>query len=393
MSPVALRRLSLVPALLLSLGAMATCSASATTHASASGSTSMGSTGGGSTGGGSTGSGGAGSGGSGSGNSGSGGSLFDASTPDAPPDPDAACGLITVDAQTTPLDLYITVDTSSSMFGTKWNGATAGLKAFLADPASAGVRVAINFFPLANNPTCDQFAYETPAAPYGLLPGNAAAVGAAIDAAMPDGFSSPIYPALGGAILASIQEAQNNPGDAAAVLLVTDGQPDGPATTCGSVNPDDPAAVAALAATGLAYNPSVKTFMIGLPGVNQTIANQIAAAGGTGSAILVTVTNVQTEFQSALATVRGQALPCTYTIPAQVAGGQVDPGLVNVEVTPAGGATSILPQDPTCATAGWSYDNPTKPTQINLCPKSCTALKALGSAKVQILLGCVTQTT
>ena len=96
---------------------------------------------------------------------------------------------------------------------------------------------------------------------------------------------------------------------------------------------------------------------------------------------------------TALAKVRGQALPCTYAIPSQVAGGQVDPGLVNVELTPAGGATSTLPQDQTCAKVGWRYDNPTKPTQIDLCPQSCTALKALGSAKVQILLGCVTQTT
>ena len=52
------------------------------------------------------------------------------------------------------------------MFGTKWDGAKAGLKAFLADPGSAGIRVAINFFPLDNNPTCDQFAYKPPAVTY-----------------------------------------------------------------------------------------------------------------------------------------------------------------------------------------------------------------------------------
>jgi hypothetical protein len=329
--------------------------------------------------------------GSAGGGGGAGGSLFDAGNPDALPDPDAACGLITVDAHATPLDLYIAFDKSSSMVGTKWNGAKAGLEAFLADPTSAGIRVAINFFPLDNNPTCDQFAYKPPVVPFGLLPGNAAAVSAAIDATTPNGFSTPIYPALGGGILAGIEEAMNNPGDAAAVLLVTDGQPDGPAGTCGMVNPDDPAAIADLAAKGVAFKPSVKTFVIGLPGINQATANQIAAAGGTGSAILVTITNVQTEFQNALAKVRGQALPCEYDIPAEVAGGQVDPGYVNVEVTPGGGPTSTLPQDAACTDVGWKYDDPAHPKHIELCPKSCTSLKAESSAKVQILLGCTTQ--
>jgi hypothetical protein len=330
----------------------------------------------------------------GGGHPGVGGSVyFDAGNPDALPDPDAACGLITVDATTTPLDLYIALDKSSSMAGTKWDGAKAGLQAFLTDPASTGIRVALNFFPIDGNPTCDQFAYEPPVVPFDFLPANATTISTAIGAATPDGFSTPIYPALGGAILAGIQIAQNNAGDAAAVLLVTDGEPDGPATTCGSVNPDDPTAIASLASAGLAYDPSVKTFVIGLPGVNQTVANQIAAAGGTTSAILVTTTNVQAEFQAALAQVRGQALPCQYDLPTQVAGGAVDSGHVNVEETLGTSPTAILPQDAACTGgAGWYYDNPTQPTHIELCAASCTALRTAASAKVQILLGCQTET-
>jgi hypothetical protein len=334
---------------------------------------------------------GSGAGGGGTGTGGTGGApLFDAGDRDALPDPDASCGLITVQAHATPVDLYIAIDKSSSMAGTKWNGAKSGLDAFLNDPSSAGIRVALNFFPLDNNPTCDQFQYEPPVVAFGLLPANAAALTAAMSAQSPNGFSSPVYPALGGAILAGIAEAQNNPGDAAAVLLVTDGQPDGPATNCGSVDPNDPAAIAALAMKGATFNPPVKTFVVGLPGVNVAIANQIAAAGGTGSAILVTVTNIQVEFQNALAKVRGQAVPCEYDIPSQVVGGQVDPQHVNVLVTPGGGKAAILPQDPTCASAGWRYDDPSHPGHIELCPASCTTLKADLNAEVQILLGCTT---
>lgn len=306
-------------------------------------------------------------------------------------DPDAACGFWSVDAKTTPAAVYIAVGKNNSMTGTKWNGAVAGLKAFVADPASTGLGVALNFFPLDNNPTCDQFAYEPPVVPFGVLPTNAAALDQALTATMPNGFSTPIYPALGGAILASLQQVQNNPGSTASTLLVTDGQPVGPATTCGSVNPDDPQVIADLAATGAGMG--IKTFVIGLPGVNQAIANKIAAAGGTTSAILVTITNVQAEFQQALAQVRGSALPCTYELPAAVAMGQIDINHVNVQLTPNGGSPSILPQDPACKGMGWKYDNAAKPTAIVFCPATCTAVKASVGGNVQIALGCATVVT
>lgn len=325
---------------------------------------------------------------------GSGGSLFDGGLPtdggDAGLDPDAACGLVTVDAKATPADIYIAVDKSTSMFGTKWNGATAGLSAFVDDPAASGISVALNFFPLDNNPTCDQYAYKPPAVPYGLLPGNAAAIKGALTAAMPNGFSSPVYPALGGAILASIEDKSNNPGHTASVLLVTDGAPQGPSNLCGGVNPEDPAVIAMLAATGLSNG--VRTFVIGLPGVDQSFANQVAAAGGTGTVILVSNNNVQMEFQQALAKVRGDALPCEYDLPDEVSQGTVDFDHVNVEITPTGKATEILPQDATCADLGWKYDDPTNPKKIVFCANSCKAVKADPGGKVQILLGCKTVT-
>ncbi|APR75595.1 Hypothetical protein A7982_00941 [Minicystis rosea] len=327
------------------------------------------------------------------GGSGGGGSLFDAGTisdAEAGLDPDAACGAVVVDAVTTPADIYLTVDKSSSMAGNKWTSAVAGLGAFVNDPASAGVAVALNFFPLDNNPTCDQFAYKPPVVPYGPLPANGSAINTALAAAMPNGFNSPIYPALGGAILASIEDAQNNAGHTASVLLVTDGQPDGPASMCGSVNPNDPAVVAQLAATGL--SKGIKTFVIGLPGVNQAAANQIAAAGGTTKAILVTATNVEAEFQNALAQVRGEALPCEYALPDSVSNGTVDYQHVNVEITPVGGSPTIIPQDPSCNDMGWKYDDATHPTTILFCPNTCKAVKANVGGKVQILLGCKTVT-
>lgn len=299
------------------------------------------------------------------------------------------CGLITEEAKTSTLNLYIALDKSSSMAGaSKWEKATAGLQAFLGDPASAGVRVALNFFPLDNNPTCDQHAYQAPVVPFGALPQNGAPISKALSATTPNGFSTPIYPALGGAILGARAETQKTPGQTGAVLLVTDGKPEGPSTSCGGANPEDPNAIAQLAKSGLT-TLSVKTFVIGLPGVNQAVANQIAAAGGSSEAILIESVDVQSAFQSALAQVRGTALRCDYALPAKT--GEVGIGNVNVLLTPKDGKPGVLPQDPDCKGAGWRYDDPSMPTRINFCPQSCAALKDDFGAKVQIELGCATQ--
>lgn len=309
---------------------------------------------------------------------------------DAGPDPDAACGLITDDAKSTPLDLYIAFDRSSSMVGDKWDSAKLGLTAFINDPDSAGIGVALNFFPLENTPTtCNQFDYQPPKVDFAPLPGNAKLIADAMAAATPTGFSTPIYPALGGAILAAKAYAQGNPGHVAAVLLVTDGAPQGPAPMCGSVNPEDPKVIAELAAAGVSYG--IKTFVVGLPGINPQIANQIAIGGGTDAAIVVGSFDVKAEFQKALAKVRGEALPCEYQIPDKVEGGEVNVGDVNVLITPKGGNASVLAQDVTCGDKGWKYDDPIKPTKIIFCPASCESLKTDFGAKVQILLGCKTE--
>lgn len=320
------------------------------------------------------------------------GGLFDASGGDALPDPDAACALVTEEAITVPLNLYIMMDKSSSMVGDKWTSAKAGLSAFVNDPKFSGTRVALRFFPrdADNVPACDQNAYKQPVVAYGALPGNAAPIVQALDAEAPEGFNTPIYPALGGALLKGIEVAENSPGEASAVLLVTDGQPQGPAPLCAGVNPEDPAVIADLAAAGASYDPPVRTYVIGLPGVNQGIANQIAAAGGTGSAVLVGAANVAAEFQAALAQVTGEALPCEFEVPAQVEGGDVSFSSVNVLLTVDGGGTTTLPQSADCSGAGWHYDNPAGPTKIVLCPATCSALKDASSAKIQILLGCTT---
>ena len=42
-----------------------------------------------------------------------------------------------------------------------------------------------------------------------------------------------------------------------------------------------------------------------------------------------------------------------------------------------------------CSGDGWYYDNNTNPTQVNLCPATCTKVQADPKAKIDLLLGCL----
>lgn len=303
-----------------------------------------------------------------------------------------ACATHEHQAVSKPVNLYIMFDKSNSMAGNKWEAAKTGLAAFVSDEASSGIAVALRFFPRDPDatPVCDQPAYSTPTVDFVALPGGAGSIMAAVDAEQPDGFSTPMYPALGGALLKGIEKAQNTPGEVSAVLLVTDGAPEGPASTCGGVDPEAGQSIADLAAAGAAHNPSVRTFVVGLPGVDQSVANLVAAAGGTEEAVLVGSTNVAEAFQNALALVRGSALPCSYELPQEVLDGEVGLGFVNITVTPDGGEPETLPFDPDCKSGGWHYDVPQSPTAIELCAATCQRIRTDPGIGIRVLLGCAT---
>ncbi len=300
---------------------------------------------------------------------------------------DPSCASIDQEAVARPLNLYIMLDRSSSMAGSKWDAAVAGLEAFLADDASNGINLAFQSFP-DGPPGCDQTFYQTPAVGWAELPGIAQDVSDQLGTLAPDGFSTPIYQALGGALLECVAMKSDHPDEEAAALLVTDGAPQGPTGTCGGVDPEATESIANIATNARSFG--VSTFVIGLPGVDQTFANEVAAAGGSDEAILVATTNVESEFRDALAKVRGDLLPCTYLIPEEVRTGEVGVTYVNVAIGLAGADPEITPQNPSCDGPGWRYDNATDPTAILLCPETCDAISADTEATIAIRLGCST---
>jgi hypothetical protein len=85
---------------------------------------------------------------------GSGGSFLPMGDAGISPDAFAGCAATAVEAQELPLDLYFMIDTSGSMNDlvgkqkSKWNAVSAAMTAFVNDPASAGIGMGLQYFPL-----------------------------------------------------------------------------------------------------------------------------------------------------------------------------------------------------------------------------------------------------
>lgn len=240
--------------------------------------------------------------------------------------------------------------------------------------------------------------YSTAKVPIAQLPGNAAALTSTINTfADPDPSAmTPTAMAVQGGLAYAKQFAAANPGHVVVMVLATDGFP----TRCA---PLDIPGISALAAGGVSGTPSIKTFVIGVFSDAQktqatTNLNQLATGGGTGSAFIVsTGANVTTQFQAALESIRGTALPCEYAVPSPESG-TPDYDKLNVQFSQGGGAPAVLPYKKSAsgcdAAGGWTYDTDPStggfPTKIILCPSTCDAVKKATGAKVEMVLGCKT---
>lgn len=302
------------------------------------------------------------------------------------------CGTLNEDATAKELYLYMMVDRSESMRGAKWDAVEAGLQAFLEDANSAGIHVALNFFPKDELATCNGTQFQTPRVDYGVLPGNAAALTQTLVDEPLSTNGTPTYTALGGAVLAAMAKAQEVPDEVSAVLFVSDGAPQGNPTTCsaGTLEVHNVDVIADVAAKGQSLIPPVTTYVVAIEGLPKSFADKIASSGGSDASIPVGLTNAADAFAKALAQIRGQAVPCEYEIPDSVGTEDIDFNEVNVLYT-ADGATepTYVPYSVDCgADNGWHYDDADNPTQIILCKDRCEEIQADFRANVSIEMGC-----
>jgi von Willebrand factor type A domain len=322
--------------------------------------------------------------------------------------PDAACAFSTQMGQQQALNAYMMLDYSASMqMNGKWTGITNAINSFVQQPTS-GISVGLQYFAQVAPPpdggaiaglfclipslcdSCDPAAYAMPAIEIAPLPGVASQITASLAAHTTPNTATPTGPALQGAIDHATTWTNAHPSDVTVVILATDGDPSecGSATSTASLLSQ----VETIAAAGVAATPKILTFVIGV-GTETANLNGIAQAGGTGSAFIVdTSMNVSTQFLAALNKIRGAALGCQYKIPVPDSG-TIDTALVNVQFTPTGGKSELVPQvanKGVCPASGnaWYYDNPSNPTEILLCTTTCGTVATGG--RVDVLTGCQT---
>jgi hypothetical protein len=205
---------------------------------------------------------------------------------------------------------------------------------------------------------------------------------------------TPMLPAFLGALQHLKQYQSSHAGHLAAVVMATDGSPSG------CENADTPQ-VAASIATAYAAMPSIPTYIIGVldPGqASDADLNQLAMAGGTGTAFPVSATaDLGASFLTTLNEIRGKALPCAFVIPTP-AGNFIDYGKVNVRHNSTSGPTDLLyvgsADHCDAGKGGWYYDvDPKmgKPTQVQICASSCRSFKTDPGGSVELRFGCLTR--
>lgn len=308
-------------------------------------------------------------------------------------DEDAACAEASDEAKQVPVNLYIMFDKSGSMVGTKWSQSTAALQAFFSDPASAGLRVALRFFPDTGcDATCNASACAQPKVEAGALTNLSAPTDtheqALIDAfidVVPSG-GTPLSAALDGALAWANGVLTQSPTEKVVVALVTDGLPE----DC-----QDSDSYFVNAAQAAFDQRGILTFAIGLEGSNESLMDQIAAAGGTEGGLFIGTANAQAELVAALDAIRESSLACEYEVPSLVEGVPVDPQRVNVLYESGPEPASTIGQvanAAACAAAGggWYYDDPAMPARIIFCPSTCATIRDDPAAKVRLLFGCTT---
>jgi hypothetical protein len=209
------------------------------------------------------------------------------------------------------------------------------------------------------------------------------------------GPGTPTGPAVAGALNRLRQQQAAHPTHRVALVMATDGMPSG-------CMPNDAAGIAALASRAWTERPAIATYVIGVQAADdpdaRPLLDQVAAAGGTGSAfILDAKADLGQRFRDALDKIRVAQLPCEFTIP-QPSRGAVDFTKVNVRFTAAGAPPDTLPYvgsvdrcDP--MRGGWYYDvapEQATPTRVLICPASCTRFEGAPAASVSLAYGCKT---
>jgi len=346
------------------------------------------------------------------------------------------CETTSNEAELAPIFLAFAFDVSGSMGQLdrpnwwhdptkKWEPVVAATRAFFEDDNSAGISASLTLFPTTGNSAtkCAVDSYQSPLVSMQGLPSDSfgdafvqyeTEVGDPLAGGNWRG-STPTLAACNGTwgYLDSLRP--DSPDSKFALVLVTDGLPQGcSGQTDGDTGPIV-TAVAAVLADG------VPTYVIGIqnpttppdtipanwapqdrgcasntwctPPDTLSALNGVAAAGGTEAAFLIDTGNptaTQAAFRQAIDAIRARAISCELGIPPHPVPGQsFDKDRINVSET-VDGDKSDFAYDPDCENGdSWHYDDADQPTKIELCPTTCAAVQATPGATLNVDFLCV----
>ena len=242
---------------------------------------------------------------------------------------------------------------------------------------------------------CQDTLYETPAVTIQSLPAGLPALTRILERKTPAG-GTPMGPGVRGVLAHLRARLQANPGRKVALILASDGLPDG-------CQRNDISSIAADLDAAFTASPSVPTYVIGV--FTQDELNQarpqldrLAMGGGTKQAFVLSATDdLNGRLLEALNQIRGAALACEYRIPTAQAN-DLDFGKVNVRYTSTAGPEDIpyVERLDRCdpARGGWYYDvHPStgNPDRVLVCPATCARFRTDQSAQVELVFGCATR--
>jgi hypothetical protein len=312
-----------------------------------------------------------------------------------------ACATIGATASLEPLHLVFAFDVSGSMGkgdepwhdkSLKWDPVVAATRAFFEDPDSDGLRASLTFFPADGDEDdrCVATSYEAPDVSMQDLPSNA--FGEAIAAIEAEDWrgGTPTRFVVEGA-LSQIASARDAEGGRYALVLVTDGYPQG----CDDAD-DTLEAVAEPIETARA--DGTDTYVIGVanPPIDDapdTVSDlhRLAEAGGTSMAFLIDTgdpTATSQAFDEAVSQIRSAVIACDLELPAPPDGRAFDKQRVAVAFDDGGGERSLRYDADCSEDDAWHYDDPASPASIQLCASTCDAVRAAAEAELRIDFAC-----
>lgn len=321
--------------------------------------------------------------------------------------PGQTCATASLGVDLLPVHLAFAFDVSGSMGKgdepwhdkrLKWDPVVLATRTFFEDPASAGLRASLTFFPADGDEDerCVQAAYEQPDVAMTELPSEA--FGAAIDAITPESDDdwrggTPTAFVVRGTHAFLTDYREHNPGRFA-IVLVTDGYPQG-------CDDEDDTIEAVVGEVEAALETEISTYVIGVanPPIDDapdTVSDlhAIATAGGTEEAFLIDTGDpgqTASAFNAAVDRIRETAISCTLDIPDPPAGRTFDKEKVAVHYRSAGNHTRLI-YDAGCAGANsWHYDDPADPRAIELCSSTCDTVQSDAMAALEVEFACEQQ--